>query len=223
MEIVRNVNLVVDEKKLVTIIGPNGAGKSTVLKSVLGFSKLFRGSIVIGGNDVTKLPTFKRVGHGLGYVPQGRQVFPDLTVRENLRMGAFLVSDANLVRERIDEMFELFPRLAERATVAAGSMSGGEQQMLAMARALMTKPTVLLLDEPTLGLAPVIVELIMEQILEMKAAGISMLMVEQNATLALEISDHAYVVDGGTSGPRQDAEDLLSSDEVRRLYLGATA
>jgi branched-chain amino acid transport system ATP-binding protein len=120
-------------------------------------------------------------------------------------------------------MFDLFPRLAERATVTAGSMSGGEQQMLAMARALMTKPTVLLLDEPTLGLAPAIVELIMERILEMKAAGISMLMVEQNATLALEISDHAYVVDGGTSGPRQKAEDLLSSDEVRRLYLGATA
>jgi branched-chain amino acid transport system ATP-binding protein len=222
MEIVRDVNLAVEKEKLVTIIGPNGAGKSTVLKSILGFNKLFAGSILIGGEDVTKLPTFKRVAYGLGYVPQGRQVFPDLTVRENLRMGGFLVSDAALVRERIESMFELFPRLGERASVAAGSMSGGEQQMLAMARALMTAPTVLLLDEPTLGLAPVVVEQIMEQILEMKSAGISMLMVEQNATLALEISDHAYVVDGGTSGPRLPAHELLASDEVRRLYLGAS-
>jgi len=222
MEIVRSVDLSVEQNRLVTIIGPNGAGKSTVLKAVLGFCKLFRGTILIGGTDVTKVPTFKRVAHGLGYVPQGRQVFPDLTVRENLRMGAFLVQDQAVVQRRTEEMFELFPRLAQRSNLPAGSMSGGEQQMLAMGRALMTNPRVLLLDEPTLGLAPVIVDLIMERILAMRSLGISMLMVEQNATVALEISDHAYVIDAGTSSPRKDAKEVLRSDEIQRLYLGAT-
>jgi branched-chain amino acid transport system ATP-binding protein len=218
MQIVENVDLAVPTGRLVSIIGLNGAGKSTVLKAVLGFNRLFAGKIIIAGEDVTRLRPHKRVARGLGYVPQGRQVFPELSVVENLRMGGFLLESGT--SERSEEMLELFPSLRKRARVVAGALSGGEQQMLAMARALMGKPVVLILDEPTLGLSPALVELIMEQVLSMRSAGHSMLMVEQNASLALAISDHAYIVDGGTSSERHDAADLLRSDEVARKYLG---
>ena len=218
MHIVRDVDIAVPEQTLVTIIGLNGAGKSTVLKAVLGLNRLFAGQIFIDGADVTRMATHARVALGLGYVPQGRQVFPDLTVTENLRMGGFRMKTG--VAERCDEMFELFPRLRERAYVAAGRLSGGEQQMLAMGRALMTRPKVLVLDEPTLGLAPALVELVMEQILSMKRAGYSMLMVEQNATLALQVSDFGYVVEGGTAGSRYAAGDLLARDDIKDRYLG---
>ncbi|NQV97414.1 MAG: ABC transporter ATP-binding protein [Acidimicrobiaceae bacterium] len=219
IQIVQDVNISVPSARLVAMIGLNGAGKSTVLKAVLGFSRLFAGRITIAGEDVTQLRPHERVARGLGYVPQGRQVFPDLTVVENLRMGGFLLR--NGAAESVQEMFELFPRLRERARVVAGALSGGEQQMLAMARALMGKPVVLILDEPTLGLAPALVEQVMEQVLSMRHSGYSILMVEQNATLALKISDYAYIIDGGTSSERHDPALLMDSDEVARKYLGA--
>jgi branched-chain amino acid transport system ATP-binding protein len=216
--VVKNVNLVVPKSKLVSIIGLNGAGKSTVLKSVLGLNRLFSGEISVDGVEITRLRTHERVKHGMGYVPQGRQVFPDLTTYENLVMGGFL--HKHTVSDRVEEMFVFFPRLRERSSVSAGALSGGEQQMLAMARALMMKPKILILDEPTLGLAPALVEQVMEKVLEMRNFGYSMLMVEQNATLALEISDFAYLVDSGTSSQRFEASKLLESEEVGRKYLG---
>lgn len=217
-EVVKNINLAVPKSKLVAIIGLNGAGKSTVLKSVLGLNHLFSGRIFVEGVEITKLKTHERVMYGMGYVPQGRQVFPDLTTYENLVMGGFLCKSE--ITDRIEEMLNFFPRLRERSSVAAGALSGGEQQMLAMARALMTKPKILILDEPTLGLAPALVEQVMENVLEMRNSGYSMLMVEQNATLALEISDFAYLIDGGTSSQRFEVDELLKSDEVGRKYLG---
>ena len=217
-KVIKDVNLAVPKSKLVAVIGLNGAGKSTVLKSVLGLNRLFFGQILVDGIEITKLKTHERVKYGMGYVPQGRQVFPDLTTYENLVMGGFLYQ--NDISDRIDEMLNFFPRLRERSSVAAGALSGGEQQMLAIARAMMIKPKILILDEPTLGLAPALVEQVMEKILEMRNSGYSMLMVEQNATLALEISDFAYLIDGGTSSQRFEADELLKSDEIGRKFLG---
>ena len=222
MVIVRDVNLAVQPNQLVCVLGPNGAGKSTVLKSILGFNRLVAGQVLVDDVDVSKREPHERVGLGIGYVPQGRQVFPDLTVEENLRMGGFLIKDGAEVGRRIEEMYELLPRLRERRHVRAGLMSGGEQQMLAMARALMLKPRVLLLDEPTLGLAPALVVQAMETVLELRSLGLAMLMVEQNATMALEISDLAYVIDHGTASAPTPARELLENDEIKRLYLGAT-
>lgn len=223
MPIVRDVDMEVQREQLASVIGPNGAGKSTVLKAILGFNRLFSGSVLVDGHDVTASEPHERVARGIGYVPQGRQVFPDLTVRENLRMGGFLIRDRNEVLSRTQKMFDIFPRLADRSDVPAGQLSGGEQQMLAMGRALMTEPRILLLDEPTLGLAPALIERVMEKILDLRKLGLSMLMVEQNATMALQISDVAYVIDQGTVSAAGRAADLLGSDEVRRLYLGVTA
>lgn len=221
MQIIRDGNLVVAPGELVTVIGPNGAGKSTLLKSILGFCTVFRGAIIIAGQDVTGAATHERVALGIGYVPQGRQVFDDLTVEENLRMGGFLIPARADVEARTHEMYELFPRLVGRRAIRARMLSGGEQQMLAMARALMTRPQIVLLDEPTLGLAPVLVEQVMEHVVGMRNHGLTMLMIEQNATMALGISDRAYVVDDGTTSPSAPAADLLRSDTIRRLYLGA--
>ena len=206
--------------ELVSIIGPNGAGKSTLLKAVLGLNRLFAGSIRVGGVELAGKATHLRVRHGMGYVPQGRQMFGNLTVTENLEMGGFMLNSHQQVAARVASLMELFPRLDERRNVRAGLLSGGEQQMVAMARALMTEPNILLLDEPTVGLAPVLVEYVMEQVLELKHKGITMLMVEQNAVTALEISDRAYIVDGGTTSESHVASALLESDEIRKRYLG---
>lgn len=216
--IIENCAVRVEHGELVSIIGPNGAGKSTLLKAILGLNRIFGGSIRVNGSDLAKLPTHRRVRYGMGYVPQGRQMFANLTVMENLRMGGFMMDSGR--EERIAELVELFPRIGERADLRAGLLSGGEQQMVAMARALMTKPAILLLDEPTVGLAPVLVEAIMERVLELKKQGVTMLMVEQNAVTALEISDRAYIVDGGTTSESHDAAELLATDEVRKRYLG---
>ena len=220
--VVRGCNIELEPGELVAVIGPNGAGKSTVLKALLGFCKVFSGQIRVADEDITRSSTHSRVRRGMGYVPQGRQVFQKLTVRENLRMGGFTIGDRGQVDAKVDEIFALFPRLKERESVAAGRMSGGEQQMLAIGRALMTSPRVLLLDEPSLGLAPQVVEFIMEQILQLKTHGVTMLMVEQNAVVALSVSDRGYVVDQGTTRPSQDAGALLESEEIRELYLGGS-
>lgn len=223
MRIVRGITMDVGKREVVCLIGPNGAGKSTVLKAILGFSRQFAGAVYIGGTEIRGRAPHERVAMGLGYVPQGRQVFPDLTVVENLRMGAFLLRDAQMVAARINEVYDIFPRLNERAKIRAGRLSGGEQQMLAVARAIMMRPHTLLLDEPTLGLAPVLQDHVMENVLLLRGKGLAILMVEQNASLALEVSDRAYIIDQGAVVATGAGSDLLGSDEVRRRYLGAVA
>ena len=219
-QIIENCSVAVGSHELVSIIGPNGAGKSTLLKAILGLNRHFTGQVQVLGREISGMPTHRRVRQGIGYVPQGRQMFNNLTVAENLRMGGFRVEHKSDREDKVSELMDVFPRLRERADVRSGHLSGGEQQMVAMARALMTEPAILLLDEPTVGLAPALVELVMEQILGLKGEGITMLMVEQNAVMALEISDRAYIVDNGTTSESHDAAALLKSDEVRRRYLG---
>ncbi len=219
-EIIQDCTIAVGSHELVSIVGPNGAGKSTLVKAILGLNRHFAGSVAVLGQEISGMPAHRRVRHGIGYVPQGRQMFNNLTVVENLRMGGFRIEDRSLREGRVSELMDVFPRLRERTNVRSGHLSGGEQQMVAMARALMTQPAILLLDEPTVGLAPVLVEHVMEQILGLKSEGITMLMVEQNAVMALEISDRAYIVDGGTTSDSYEASALLRSEEVRRRYLG---
>ncbi|MDH3729718.1 MAG: ABC transporter ATP-binding protein [Acidimicrobiia bacterium] len=218
--IIENCAVSVGGGEVVCVIGPNGAGKSTLLKAILGLNRTFGGSVKIRGTELSKKPTHVRVQHGLGYVPQGHQMFSNLTVLENLRMGGFHMTDYDDRDARIDELMEMFPRVRERSNIRAGLLSGGEQQMVAMCRALMTRPAILLLDEPTVGLAPILVEHVMEQVLELRKLGVTMLMVEQNAVMALQTSDRAYIVDGGTTSESHDAATLLASDEVRKRYLG---
>lgn len=218
--IVRDVNVRVPEGETVCIIGPNGAGKSSVLKGILGLNRTFHGSVMVSGRALDGMRTHQRIKCGIGYVPQGRQVFPDLTVRENIQMGGFLVDDRSLLRRRVADMEELFPRLGERASQPAGLLSGGEQQMLAMARALVVSPHVVILDEPTLGLAPVAVADVVKQLKRMQEADVSILIVEQNATLALKHAHGAFVIDRGTSSEYLRARDVLESADMQRLYLG---
>lgn len=218
--VVTDINVRVDEGATVCIIGPNGAGKSTVLKGILGFNRTFAGEVFVRGRSVTSLRAHERVREGIGYVPQGRQVFADLRVVDNLRMGGFVVEDRQKLERRIQQLLELFPRLDERKDQLAGHLSGGEQQMLAMARALVTSPSIVILDEPTLGLAPVAVGEVVKQLSRLRSVGVTTLMVEQNATLALKLSDGAYVIDQGTSGPYMSADAVLKDTDLRRLYLG---
>ncbi|MCX6024061.1 MAG: ABC transporter ATP-binding protein [Chloroflexi bacterium] len=218
--ILNGVSLHVRPNEVVGIIGPNGAGKSTVLKSVMGFLRPLAGQIRFAGQEIGGLRTDRVVQRGIGYVPQGRIVFPDMSVAENLEMGAFLVRDRQQKQRNLERVFSLFPILAERRTQRAGTMSGGEQQMVAMGRALMTNPQLLLLDEPSLGLSPLYVDLVFSKIQELGKAGMSMLMVEQNAARALEIVDRAYVLELGHNRLEGPGKELLADGAVRRLYLG---
>jgi branched-chain amino acid transport system ATP-binding protein len=203
------------------IIGPNGAGKSTVLKAVMNYVGPSAGRIRMKGKDITGRPTHQIVAAGLGYVPQGRVVFPHMSVQEHLALGAFTRrKESAFLRENEDRVYELFPRLAERRGQAAGTMSGGEQQMLSIARALMAGPDLVLLDEPSLGLAPVFVDVVFETLANLKERGIAFLVVEQNATRILEVADHAYVLEMGRNRLEGSGAELLSSESVRRLYLG---
>jgi ABC-type branched-subunit amino acid transport system ATPase component len=216
--IIRDVSVTVGHDEIVTIIGPNGAGKSTLLKAVFGLLPAWQGGVSLAGGDVTGMPPEQLVRHGLGYVPQTDNVFPSLTIRENLTMGGF--TRANGVEERIDWVFELFPVLAERPRERAGRLSGGQRQTLALARALMLEPAVLLLDEPSASLSPRMVETVFASIVEINRRGTAVLMVEQNARQALAISHRGYVLASGQNRLQGLASDLLGSDEVRRLYLG---
>ncbi len=220
VQILHEVSLHVYPAEVVSIIGPNGAGKSTVLKAIMGLLKPSQGAITIETTGIHGLRTALVVPHGIGYVPQGRIVFRDMTVVENLEMGAFSVSDKRRLPRLMDNVFELFPRLAERRKQKAGTMSGGEQQMLAMGRALMSEPRLVLMDEPSLGLAPMFVELVFEKIQALKAAGMTLLLVEQNAVRSLAISDRGYVLELGRNRFTGSGADLLADDRVRRLYLG---
>jgi branched-chain amino acid transport system ATP-binding protein len=216
---VKGIDLYVGAGELVTLIGANGAGKSTTLKALAGLLKPAGGTILYNGADVTGLPAFRLVQQGLSLVPEGRGVFGRLTVAENLAMGAYTRRDAGIGSD-LDRAFALFPRLAERRAQLAGTMSGGEQQMLAIARALMSRPRLLLLDEPSMGLAPAVVQKIFETIRTIAAGGVTLLLVEQNAKLALEVCDRGYVMESGTIVLADTAAALLCNPQVRHAYLG---
>ena len=215
------VSLKVPEKSIVTLIGANGAGKSTTLRAISGLIKARGGSVTYDGQDITNLPAHQLVARGLCHVPEGRMVFANLSVDENLRMGAYLRNDKAGIAEDMDYCFHIFPRLKERITQAAGTMSGGEQQMLAIARALMSKPRYLMLDEPSLGIAPMLVRSIFEQIVAInKERGITVLLVEQNANLALQVSQYGYVLETGSVLLEDTSKSLRKNPQVREAYLG---
>ena len=215
------ISLKVPEKSIVTLIGANGAGKSTTLRAISGLIKARGGSVTYDGQDITNLPAHQLVARGLCHVPEGRMVFANLTVDENLRMGAYLRNDKKGIAEDVDYCFQIFPRLKERITQPAGTMSGGEQQMLAIARALMSKPRCLMLDEPSLGIAPMLVRSIFEQIVAInKERGITVLLVEQNANLALQVSQYGYVLETGKVLLEDASAALRQNPQVREAYLG---
>ena len=217
----RGISVQVDEGEIVTLIGANGAGKSTTLKTISGLRSVVRGEVRFAGQDITKMPGHKRVLAGIGQAPEGRGVFPGMTVEDNIYMGAY-ARKGDLSKE-IAEVYELFPRLAERKRQFGGTMSGGEQQMLAIGRALMAKPKVLLLDEPSMGLAPMLVQQIFSIIREINRRGTTVLLVEQNAQQALSIADRAYVLETGEIVKTAPARDLLDDPEVKAAYLGGGA
>jgi branched-chain amino acid transport system ATP-binding protein len=216
---VKGINLEVRERELVTLIGANGAGKTTTLKALAGWLRPAAGRVAYDGRDITGKPAHELVGMGLALVPEGRGVFARLTVAENLAMGAYTRRDAGVTAD-YERAYALFPRLAERRRQLAGTLSGGEQQMLAIARALMSRPKLLLLDEPSMGLAPLMVQKIFETIKAVAAEGVTLLLVEQNAKLALEICSRGYVMESGAIVLADTADALLVNPEVRRAYLG---
>ena len=220
IQAVKGIDLHIDQGELVTLIGANGAGKTTTLRTLVGMVKPAEGSIAYDGKPTGKIPVFDFVRKGLVMVPEGRGVFGRLTVEENLRMGAYYRNDESAIRDEIDYIYELFPRLKERMVQLAGTLSGGEQQMVAMGRAMLSKPKLLLLDEPSMGLAPIIVQKIFEIVQMISKQGVTILLVEQNAKLALEISDRGYVMESGRITMSGPARELLDSDAVQKAYLG---
>jgi len=220
IEAVKGIDLEVRQRELVTLIGANGAGKTTTLKALTGLIAPAAGRIHYDGADITGLPVHRLVQRGMALVPEGRGVFPRLTVEENLAMGAYGRNDRALIRADRDRVYGLFERLAERRRQLAGTLSGGEQQMLAIGRALMSRPRLLLLDEPSLGLAPLMVQKIFETIRAVAAEGVTLLLVEQNAKLALETCHRGYVMESGTIALADSARALLVNPQVRRAYLG---
>src|SRR5687768_10666181 len=220
MEILHGISLEVRRRELVSLIGPNGAGKSTVFKTIVGFLRPTSGRILFAGQEITGLPPYEVLRLGLAYVPQGRIVFPQMTVLENLEMGAYIERDPARIAASLDVVYRLFPILAERRKQKAGTMSGGEQQMVAIGRALMTSPKLIMLDEPSLGLSPKFVTLIFEKLVEMKRTGYTLMLVEQNAARALAIADRGYVLELGRNRFEGAGPALLADPEVKRLYLG---
>jgi len=220
IEALKGISLDVREGEIVTLIGANGAGKSTTLRSINGLNHPRQGKIFFQGTDVTSMPPHQIVKRGISQSPEGRKLFPRMTVIENLEMGAFQRTDRGGIREDMDRVFSLFPRLAERRTQKAGTMSGGEQQMLAIGRALMARPKLLLLDEPSMGLAPIFVEKIFEIVKEINEQGTPILLVEQNALMALDTADRGYVLETGKIALADDAKNLRQNEQVRKTYLG---
>ena len=218
--ILQGVSLLVSHGELVSVIGPNGAGKSTVFKTIVGFLRPTEGRVIFDGKEIMGLRPDQVLRRGLAYVPQGRIVFPQMTVLENLEMGAYIERDAQRIRRALEQVYALFPILGERRQQKAGTLSGGEQQMVAIGRALMTQPKLILLDEPSLGLAPRFVSLIFDKLVEMKRAGYTLMVVEQNAARALAVADRAYALELGQNRFEGSGEELLADPEVKRLYLG---
>ncbi len=218
---VKGIDVTVGKGELVCLIGTNGAGKTTTLKGICGLQPIRSGTIRYDGDDVTGLPSFVLVRRGLAMVPEGRGVFGGLTIEENLAMGAYIRHDRAGVAADLANIYELFPRLHERRRQTAGTMSGGEQQMLAIGRALMSRPKLLLLDEPSMGLAPLMVQKVFETVLAVSRSGMTILLVEQNAKLALEVSSRAYVMESGEITLQGDSKTLLHDPKVRAAYLGS--
>ena len=218
----KGISLRVDEGEIVTLLGANGAGKSTTLRSINGLNRPRQGSIRFEGRDITSVAPHEIVKRGIAQSPEGRRLFPRMSVTENLEMGAFQRHDRSAIREDMDHVFELFPRLQERRNQRAGTMSGGEQQMCAIGRALMARPKLLLLDEPSLGLAPIFVERIFEIIKQINQEGTSILLVEQNALMALDSANRGYVLETGRIVLADDAASLKTNEQVRKTYLGET-
>ncbi len=217
---VKGIDLKVEEGELVCLIGTNGAGKTTTLKAICGLQPTKAGAVEYAGASITGLPSFALVRKGLAMVPEGRGVFGTLSIEENLAMGAYARDDKAAIRHDLENAFSLFPRLAERRRQTAGTLSGGEQQMLAVARALMSRPRLLLLDEPSMGLAPIVVQKIFEIIRKISSEGVTILLVEQNAKLALEVSNRGYVMESGNITLSDTSGKLLANDMVRQAYLG---
>ena len=220
MEVLHGISIDVKPQELVSVIGPNGAGKSTLIKTIMGIVKPVSGQILYNGQDITRLPAHKRAGLGIGYVPEGRRVFGKLTVEENLRMGAYELKDNNHIRENMEKVYEIFPRLGERKDQLASTMSGGEQQMLAISRALMLDPTMLLIDEVSMGLMPIMVNTCFDVIQKLNKQGITILVVEQNANKALKVADRGYVLETGNIIISDTAENMRKDDTVQKAYLG---
>ncbi|MBQ7329555.1 MAG: ABC transporter ATP-binding protein [Oscillospiraceae bacterium] len=216
----KGISFQVNEGEIVSLIGANGAGKTTMMQSVVGIIPKRSGTVIFDGQDITKTPCHKIVKLGMTQVPEGRRIFQELSVYDNLLMGAYSVKDQQQFKEDLEAAFARFPRLAERRKQIAGTLSGGEQQMLAMSRALMTRPKLLMLDEPSMGLAPILVDQIFEIIKELNEAGTTILLVEQNASKALEISDRAYVLETGCVTLNGTGKELANSPDVQKAYLG---
>ena len=217
----KGVSLTVGDGELVSLIGANGAGKTTTLHTISGLLHAASGSVMLDGKDLQKVPANTIINLGLAHVPEGRHVFARMTVEENLRMGAYIVKDQKKIAENLEKVYHHFPRLKERYRQLAGTLSGGEQQMLATGRALMTDPKIVLMDEPSMGLSPLLVKEIFAIIQELHKSGITILLVEQNAKMALTVADRAYVLETGTISMEGKASDLAADDRVRKAYLGA--
>ncbi|MCD7953484.1 MAG: ABC transporter ATP-binding protein [Synergistaceae bacterium] len=220
VSVIHGISLHVNEGEIVAILGANGAGKSTLMRTVAGLMHPTAGTITFDGGDITKMHASKSIKLGLSYVPEGRRLFSKLTVRENLELVAFSITDKNVVAERLDEMYELFPILKSRSGQTAETMSGGEQQMCAIARGLMSRPKLIMLDELSLGLQPSLVERVLEAVAEIRKRGVTVLLVEQMVQEALEIADRGYVLQTGRVVHKGTSQELLDSDEVRGAYMG---
>jgi len=220
IQAISDVSFEVPEGKIVTLIGANGAGKTTTLRAVSGLEKCAAGSVIFKGKDITNMEAHLLVPMGISHVPEGRKIFPTLTVRENLEMAGWTVKDKTIVKHRIEEVFELLPRIRERINQLGGTLSGGEQQMLAVGRAIVTGGEILLLDEPSMGLAPVLVDEIFDKIVAINKKGTTVLLVEQNASEALHIADYAYVLEVGYTTISGSAKDIAADPRVREAYLG---
>ena len=220
IQAIKGISFEVNQGEVIALIGANGAGKTTTLHTITGLLSPKKGSVIYEGTDITKIPAHKIVSLGMAHVPEGRRVFADLSVYENLKMGAYTRKDKNEVEETLEKVYERFPRLKERKNQMAGTLSGGEQQMLAMGRALMSKPKIILMDEPSMGLSPILVNEIFDIIQEVSKSGTTVLLVEQNAKKALSIADRAYVLETGKIVLDGKAEDLLNDDSIKKAYLG---
>ena len=220
IQAIKDVSFEVNEGEVIALIGANGAGKTTILHTVSGLLQPTKGSVIFEGQDITKIPAHKIVSLGMAHVPEGRRVFAQLTVLENLKLGAYTRKDKNEMEETLKMIYRRFPRLEERKNQIAGTLSGGEQQMLAMGRALMSHPKIILMDEPSMGLSPIFVEEVFKIIRDISAEGVTVLLVEQNAKKALNIADRAYVLETGNIILQGDAKKLMNDESVKKAYLG---
>ncbi|MEX2410190.1 MAG: ABC transporter ATP-binding protein [Candidatus Paceibacterota bacterium] len=219
LQILKNVDMSVNSSDIVAIIGPNGAGKSTVLRSIFNLCNVYKGKIIFKNKNITNLSTHNLISEGISYVPQGRQVFPNLSVKENLEMGAFTMNNKEVIERNIKDVYEKFPILKERGSQLAGNLSGGEQQMLAIGRALIQDPELILLDEPSLGLSPKAMKEVFDSIKEINKEGISIIIVEQNAKQAVQIADKTYILENGEIA-LEGGRDILKDEKIKNIYFG---